>query len=117
MFDWLFSTHVYLFGAALIPAVGVFLIYRGLWGDRSKGRPRCPRCWYDMRGSLPRLVCPECGHDPGYERRLYRSRRRRWLIALGLSVLLLSYPLVIVGGWWREQVIQQRLLRLGQGAR
>ena len=63
----------------------------GLWRDRSKGRPRCPKCWYDMRGTLPRLECPECGNDAGEEQHLYADRIRRWPLALGCALLVLSW--------------------------
>jgi hypothetical protein len=106
MLDWLLESGIYLLGVALIPGVGLLLICSGLWGDRSKGRVRCPKCWYDMRGTLPRLECPECGHAPGDARGLCRTRRRWWRMALGvLVVLLFSYPLTIAGGWYREQAV------------
>ena len=108
MADWFLETGLYLLGIALIPAIGLLLVCWGLWGDRSKGRSRCPKCWYDMRGSLPRLECPECGHDAKQERRLYRSRCRWWRTALGTVLLLSACPLSIVGGWWREQAVMQR---------
>ena len=52
MTDWSLETGLYLLGVAVIPGVGVLLVLWGLWGDRSKGRPRCPKCWYDMRGTV-----------------------------------------------------------------
>ena len=61
MSAWFLETGLYLLGVAVVPLVGLLLVVWGLWGDRSKGRPRCPKCWYDMRGTVPRLVCPECG--------------------------------------------------------
>ena len=114
MADWFLETGLYLLGVALIPGVGLLLVCWGLWGDRSKGRARCPKCWYDMRGSLPSLVCPECGHDAKQARRLYRNRRRWWPVVLGVMlVLLLSYPLIIVGGWYREQSAINNLTKRG----
>ena len=110
MSDWFLETGLYLLGIALIPIVGVVLVCWGLWGARSKGRPRCPKCWYDMRGTVPKLVCPECGHDAGQQRGLYRSRRRWRRVVVGVAlVLLFSYPLTIVGGWYREQAAIQNL--------
>jgi hypothetical protein len=105
MIDWLLETgFIYLLGVALIALVGLLLACWGVWGDRSKGRARCPECWYDMRGTLPRLVCPECGHDARQERRLHKNHYRWWRIVLGVVlVLLTAYPLTIIGGWWREQ--------------
>ena len=114
MADWSLESGLYLLAIALIPGVGMLLICWGLWGDRSKGRTRCPKCWYDMRGTVPLLACPECTHDAKHERRLYRNRRRWWPIVLCVvSVLLLSYPLMIVGGWCREQVVVEKLNERG----
>ena len=47
----------------------------GLFGDRARGRRRCPRCWYDLSFSSGR-TCPECGHTANTERSLFRNRRR-----------------------------------------
>ena len=50
-----------------------------LFWDRSRGRRRCPRCWYDMEG-VPGKRCPECGRDARRERSLFRTRRQwRWM--------------------------------------
>ena len=54
MVDWILHTGLYLLGMALIPAVGVVPAWWGLWGDRSKGRARCPERWYDVRWPVPR---------------------------------------------------------------
>jgi DNA-directed RNA polymerase subunit RPC12/RpoP len=83
-----------------------FGVALGIWayrGDRSHGRRRCPKCWYDMRG-LPVLRCPECGREVPHERHLYRPRRR-WrvmpvalvLVLVGLNLRLI--PLVQRGGY------------------
>ena len=110
MADWFLETGVYLLGVVVVPLVGLLLVCWGLWGDRSKGRARCPKCWYDMRGSLPRLECPECGHAPGNVRGLYRTRRGRRRIVVGvLLVLVSSYPLAIAGAWCRDQSSMSRL--------
>ena len=85
--------------------VAVFGAVTTLWswrGDRSRGRKRCPRCWYDMSGGG--LMCPECGHDAGVLRHLYRPRRRRKTAVLGLVIILASYgvwvaPRVRSGSW------------------
>jgi hypothetical protein len=104
MSAWFLETGIYLLGLALIPAVGLLLVAWGLWGDRSKGCCRCPKCWYDMRGTVPKLECPECGHDAQQQRRLYMNHRRWGRVVIGVVLGLLSaYPLFIVGGWWREQ--------------
>lgn len=66
-----------------VAAFGVGLLYWSLLADRAGGRRRCPRCWYDMRGSTG-LRCPECGHAPRSARGLLRTRRRWRLAALAL---------------------------------
>jgi hypothetical protein len=43
MLDWFTETgFAYLLGVAVVPLIGLVLLYRGLWGDRSKGRVRWP---------------------------------------------------------------------------
>jgi hypothetical protein len=109
MTDWFTETGFgYLLGVAVVTQVGLLLVYRGLWGDRSKGRVRCPKCWYDMRGTVPRLECPECGHDAGEKCRLHKHHRRWGRFVIGVVLVLLSaYPLHIGGGWWREQSVSR----------
>jgi HEAT repeat protein len=58
-------------------------------GDRSRGRRRCPKCWYDMTGLA--LKCPECGHDAKREQQLFRPCRYRRRFALALLILAASY--------------------------
>ncbi|GMU20170.1 MAG: hypothetical protein AMXMBFR13_02690 [Phycisphaerae bacterium] len=65
----------------------VALLYLGVFQDRSRGRPRCPQCWYNMTGA-PSLVCPECGHDARFQGRLFRTRRRRWPVVLAILLAL-----------------------------
>jgi HEAT repeat protein len=68
----------------VIGGVGVLL---ALLRDRSRGRRRCPKCWYDMTGT-PGLTCPECGRTAKRERKLHRTRRRWRLAALALLITL-----------------------------
>ena len=65
---------VWVVGAVVL-AFCLGITWWGLFGDRSRGRRRCPRCWYDLSFS-PGLVCAECGHLVNGERQLYRARRR-----------------------------------------
>jgi hypothetical protein len=85
-------------GVALFAAVLMVWSYRG---DRSRGRRRCPKCWYDMSAS--KLVCPECGHDAKLVKRLYRPRRRMGGVLGALALMVMSYgvwvtPRVVAGG-------------------
>ncbi|MFG0298995.1 MAG: hypothetical protein ACF8K1_05270 [Phycisphaerales bacterium JB047] len=64
-------------------------------GDRPGDQERCPRCWYDMRGSVG-LQCPECGHEADEKADLLRTRRPRWAFVLaGVFVALGSGTLVM----------------------
>lgn len=69
-------------------ALGVAMAVWALLWDRARGRVRCPRCWYDMRGGG--LVCPECGRVVKSERALRRTRRRwGWAVA-GVVIVLVG---------------------------
>jgi len=98
---------------ALVFLCAFCLLMWGLYGDRSKGRTRCPKCWYDMRGRRPGregLTCPECGHDARHEHRLLKNRRRWRVIVLGLLLLLPpGYLLSTVAGWYRERPVLQAI--------
>src|SRR5512134_3701851 len=91
----------------LFAALTMLLLYLGLFQDRSRGRPRCPKCWYNMTGA-PSLVCPECGHDARHERRLYRTRRQRW--ALVCAVLT-------AGGCGYQWLVRIRVAELNEPIR
>lgn len=71
--------------AMLSLAAGLFVV--GLRFDPSRGRRRCPKCWYDMSATSS-LRCSECGHETGHERALYRSRRSKATIAFACVPLL-----------------------------
>src|SRR3954469_1857053 len=75
--------------------IGALLGAWALVGDRSRGRRRCPRCWYSMEGAAG-LKCPECGREVRNERRLLRSRRR-WRWAVVALLVIVSAP--AVGVW------------------
>ncbi len=65
----------------------------GWWFDPSRGRRRCPRCWYDMAGHTSRL-CPECGHEARTEQRLFRTRRKPillWICAVLLGSIYVTF--------------------------
>lgn len=83
-------------GAVLL--LSLLLIARSLFADRSRGRRRCPSCWYDMAG-VTTLCCPECGKSARSERHLFRTRRRwRWAAAgLTLGLLGIGVPATLLG--------------------
>ncbi|MBM4107970.1 MAG: hypothetical protein FJ255_04045 [Phycisphaerae bacterium] len=82
-----------------------FAIVFAAWacrGDRSRGRRRCPRCWYSMAATAGQ--CPECGFSSSSDRDWYRPRRRRRSLAASallaaLALGLLATPRVIRYGW------------------
>ena len=67
---WLF----WILGAAFL-GLCFLVTWWGLFGDRAKGRRRCPRCWYDL-SHTPGMMCPECGFSAPREQSLFRIRRR-----------------------------------------
>ncbi len=77
--DWLF----WIGGWTLAGGGAVLLIWATL-GDRSRGRRRCRKCWYDMVAAEPVegvWTCPECGKRATREKLLLRPRRRwRWAL-------------------------------------
>lgn len=88
---------------SLLGAAGLALLIWALWGDRARGRRRCPKCWYDL-SATGGLTCPECGRTAKNERRLHRTRRRRSWAALGLLLVALggasaALPTVRREGW------------------
>ncbi len=84
---WGQVVEVWAIVASATGLAGLVLLIVALVGDRSRGRRRCPSCWYSMSGT-PGLVCPECGRDARSERRLLRTRRRWRLGALAILILL-----------------------------
>ncbi len=104
--DWIFYTL-----AAILAPSGIWLLYRGIFKDRSKGKRRCPRCWYDMSG-IPaagespdtKWICPECGSACNSERRLFRTRRHWRAAAVGVllgAIACASFvaPAVLKSDW------------------
>lgn len=97
--DFAFAAAAWTFGV-----VGTLVLLWAIFWDRSRGRKRCPKCWYDMSGAAG-LVCPECGRDARRVRGLHRTRRRwRWGL-LGVMLVLGAYPVYHVpivrrAGWW-----------------
>jgi hypothetical protein len=73
---------------------GLLITAYALLHDRARGRPRCPRCWYNATG-LPSRRCPECGHEVESEQQRYRTRRSYRLAVVGLLVAFTLPSLVI----------------------
>ncbi len=96
--DWLYHTLGWVIGGA-----AVTLLAWALFWDRARGRKRCPKCWYDMAG-VPGLRCPECGCDAKREKRLTRTRRRKWWAGFAVVSMVVGFvvhrvPEVAAHGW------------------
>jgi hypothetical protein len=86
---------------ALVCAAGVGVTWWALFGDKARGRRRCPRCWHDLSGT-PGRTCGECGHEASDEAELF-STRRRWPIAFASVAFILA-----MAGWVRLTVLDGR---------
>lgn len=100
MSDWLYWTLGGLLGIA-----ATVMLVRALFADRSRGRRRCPKCWYDMSGVSQSLQCPECGCASRHEHHFARTRRHWWRVLACIVFLVLPgthlilHPFVRERGW------------------
>lgn len=106
VYDW-----VYLIAGVGIALTGLALGAWALFWDRSRGRKRCPKCWYDMGGAVATLndereefICPECGAPVRSAKGLLRTRRRvRWAmisaVLLCLAYVAAKVPAATRRGW------------------
>jgi hypothetical protein len=88
-------TAVVLALVALVCADGIGVTWWALFGDKARGRRRCPRCWHDLSGT-PGRTCGECGFEAIDEPELFATRRR-WPIAVSSVAFILA-----VAGWVRD---------------
>jgi hypothetical protein len=87
----------------VLAALSLALLAWALFSDRSRGRRRCPGCWYDMNG-VAGMTCPECGRTQKKERGLLQTRRRwdRALLALACQLIGVATalgPAIYTGKW------------------
>lgn len=73
-------------------ALGASLTVWALFGDRPRGKLRCPRCWYDMTKS-PGLRCSECGFTARRQRSLQRTHRRWGWATSGAIAMMVGWGL------------------------
>jgi len=98
------STGSFVMRAAGIAVVviGAAAVLFSLFGDRARGKRRCPRCWYDMRAT-PGLRCSECGYDAPCEKNLHRARLRWWRrtgsLAIVIGIGVYATPWFKSGAW------------------
>lgn len=85
-------------GVQLLLLSGALLLAWALLADwvrqrvPSRRQRRCPKCWYDL-SHTPGLRCSECGCEAKRERKLFKAKRRWWLAAFAMLLLLGSYAL------------------------
>lgn len=96
---------IFFIAGGVLAVAALVVLWRALMSDRSRGRRRCPRCWYDMSGVPGSLTCSECGHAATRERKLFKTRRRWGLAVVGALMLLLADactfgPRVRQEGWF-----------------
>lgn len=90
---------------ALLGVGALSLCVWALFLDRSRGRLRCPKCWYTLDAHTAQR-CPECGNVPKRIGQLRRTRRRYvWALA-GVVLGVIAYvtavtPDMLRGGWRR----------------
>ena len=101
--DWVFIALGWT-----LAALGLLLALWALFYDRSRGRKRCPKCWYSMEGAEAAedgaVTCPECGRRIASDQALHRTRRRLKRAVLGAFVCVVAYavfvtPAVRRDGW------------------
>lgn len=100
--DWAFHWAGYL-----IAIVAGFLMLLALFRDRTRGRSRCRKCWYDLSelGDVP-ITCPECGKAHTKPRHLRKTRRHKRLASVWLLVMVVGGYGMIAGprsvdeGWY-----------------
>jgi hypothetical protein len=112
MADWWIITW---WAGSVLGILALVVVAWSLLRDRSRGRRRCPRCWYDMSG-IAGLKCPECGREQGNEKRFFRTRRRwRGVAAGGLLFIVAGVtatgPAIYTGKWTAYTPVP--VLRLG----
>jgi hypothetical protein len=93
-----------ILGWVVVGIAAAVMAWALLW-DRSGGRRRCPKCWYDM-GATGSLRCPECGREAKSERALHRTKRRWWIALIGLIGVPAAYAM-----WSAPRVRSERVDR------
>lgn len=87
--SWLLADWMLWILTALVGLVGFILAFRGLFGDRAKGRPYCWKCRYDM-ANISTLTCPECGHVHMSRKHLFKTRRYYKRFAVGALLFMVA---------------------------
>lgn len=88
------SQWLIVLGVLGVSVALVYIAWWALFADRSRGRRRCPRCWYDMAYS-PGMTCAECGFTARKEKQFYATRRR-YGVGLGAIIAATAFALFII---------------------
>lgn len=99
-------------------AIAVGTVWWAIFGDKPRGRRRCPRCWHDL-SRTPGLTCGECGFAASSEPQLARPRRRWWLAAVALAAtaaVAVAAQLSILSASWPTYLPTAVLVRLPRAA-
>ncbi|MCB9843137.1 MAG: hypothetical protein H6812_07745 [Phycisphaeraceae bacterium] len=110
------SPWPWLLWGAFWVMIGALLVYGG-WrmSDGGRWKAHCRKCRYDLRGhgnagsaaettAFP-VTCPECGREATKYKHLFKPKKRKRLIALGLVSLIAGSALMLTpeveekGGW------------------
>lgn len=88
--------------SASLLLLAILFIARGWYGDRARGRARCPKCWYSLDSGSSK--CAECGRAFESELEKYKTRRRWRLVIAGAAFAVAGAlsPTLMVGltrGW------------------
>lgn len=99
-------------------AIAVGAVWWAIFGDKSRGRRRCPRCWHDL-SRTPGLTCGECGFAARAEAQFARPRRRWWLAAVALlatASVAVAAQLSILSASWPTYLPDAVLVRMPRAA-
>ncbi len=102
MSDW---WELCWWAGGVLAALALVVVVVALFRDRSRGRRRCPKCWYDM-SAVNGMTCPECGRTQKRERRFFGTRRKWRRAMIGTALLAMAMgttaaPVVNSGEWPR----------------
>jgi len=78
------------FVACIAIVVGsTYYAWKAIYSDRSRGRRRCPKCWYDLAYSKG-MTCSECGYTARRESEFTRTKRFYGRAAAGILICVIT---------------------------